>query len=645
MTTFPRLAEPLALGPRTAANRIMRLGTVTNLADGGRVGERMIAHYQAVARGGAAILVTEALRVHESNVGEGVPVFLRETIPGFTRLASAVHQTDALLIGQLNHGGRQHHAHELPTLWGPSAIACPFSGGVPHEMTGREIEDVVEGFVRGAMNLREAGFDGVEIHGAQGHLIQEFVSPMSNQRRDQWGGSVENRLRFPRTILRRVREATGRDFVVGYRMGVSEFVPGGLTLDDSIEIARGFAGEGLFDYLSLSQGNFASIEQHLPDRHHGPLPFVADHARVKAAVGALPTVTCGRIETPERAEKILEAGQADLIGLCRPLVADPEWTRKALDGRAEDLRLCIACNHCWARVTNGRRIACVVNPTAGREVEWGTTSRVEASRHVVVAGGGPAGLEAARVAAERGHRVTILVRSDDLGGKMRLAADVPYHGELARPIEFLTRAIARLGVTARTGVDATVPAILAERPDAVIVATGAVPVAPTVSGDDSVPVSSSAGAPVVGMFPGQNVVVMDEDGYYWAAAVVETILLQKKRVVLATRFFEPLRELPAVTMITTLRAFDEHGVDVRAHTEVARIDQGEVVLRDSLSGREDRVPDVAAVIWVGPQEAQGGLAEELRAAGVTDVRVIGDAFAPRRLANAIEEGHRAGRTV
>jgi NADPH-dependent 2,4-dienoyl-CoA reductase/sulfur reductase-like enzyme len=512
-------------------------------------------------------------------------------------------------------------------------------------MTRAEIADVIDGFVRAAAHLREAGFDGIEVHGAQGHLIQEFVSPFSNRRRDEWGGSFENRLRLPREILRRVREAAGDDLIVGYRMGVEEFVPGGLTLEDSIEVARRLVADGLVDYLSLSQGNFASIEQHLPDRHFAPSPFVERHARIKAAVGGVPIVTCGRLETPARAEAILAAGQADLIGLCRPLVVDPEWARKALEGRADEIRLCIACNHCWARVTSGRRIACVVNPTAGRELTWGTLATVERARHVVVVGGGPAGLEAARVAAARGHRVTVLERGDAVGGKVRLAADVPNHGELARVVDFLTRSLARLDVTIRTGVDATVETIRAERPDAVVVATGAVPVAPEVAGDDSVPVSSSAGAPVVGMLPGEHVVVMDEDGYYWAAAVLETVLPQKKKVTLATRFFEPLRELPAVSRITMLRTLAEHEVGIRPHTEVVRIEDGAVVLRDCLSGREDRLAGAAAVIWVGPQEAQDALAGALREAGVTDVHVVGDAFAPRRLANAIEEGHRAGRAV
>jgi 2,4-dienoyl-CoA reductase-like NADH-dependent reductase (Old Yellow Enzyme family)/thioredoxin reductase len=623
----------------------MRLATVTTLDDGGRVGDRFLAHYRTVARGGAGVVVTEALRVHESNAGRGIRLHEPESVPGMRRLGDAVHAEGALAIAQLNHGGRQHLGRAVPTLWAPSAVACPYSGGVPHEMSRAEVRDVVDGFVRAAVHAREAGFDGVEVHGAQGHLIQQFVSPFSNRRADEYGGSFENRLRFPREILERVRAAVGADFVVGYRHGSDEFVAGGLTVDDAVRIAEDFARRGLVDYLSLSQGNFASIECHTPDRQFRAAGFVDAHARVKRAAGDVPVVTCGRIETPEEAEAILAAGKADVIGLCRTLIADPEWPVKAMTGRRDEIRHCIACNQCWGWVTDGRPIGCVVNPTAGRELEWGSLPKATSPRRVVVAGGGPAGLEAARVAAERGHHVVLLEQSDGLGGKVRLARDVPHHEELGRVADFLTQAVERLGVTVRLDTAATAETIAAERPDAVVVATGAVPVAPEVAGDDSVPVSTSAAAPMVGMLPGDHVVVMDEDGYYWAAAVMETIVPQGKKVTMVTRFFEPLREVPAVSRITALRALGQHGVSFRPHAAVDRVERGEVVLRDVYSGLEERIPDVCAVIWIGPQQAQAGIAEELRAAGVGEVHVVGDAFAPRRLADAIAEGHRVGRRI
>ncbi|MBI4629761.1 MAG: FAD-dependent oxidoreductase [Candidatus Rokubacteria bacterium] len=646
-TAFPRLLAPIQLGPKRAPNRVMRLATVANLGERGGVGDRMLAHYAAAARGGAGAIVTEALRVHASDRGRdgAVVLYERHAIPGFRRLAEAVHGEGALLIAQLHHGGRQHFSRRVPTLWAPSPIACPRSGGVPHEMTPAEIEDVIRGFVASALHAREAGLDGVEIHGAQGHLIGQFVSPFSNQRTDEWGGSFENRLRFPRRIIQAVRDRAGRDVIVGYRLGVEEFTPGGVTLEDSQRVARELAREGLIDYLSLSQGNFNTLETHLPDRHFPLMTYLDLHAAIKAAAGALPVVACTRVQTPAQAEAILAAGKADMVGLCRALIADPDWVAKARSGRGEDIRLCIACNHCWGVIVEGEPIACTVNPLAGREHELGPLVPARAPRRIIVAGGGPAGLEAARVAAERGHHVTVFEQTERLGGKVRIAEEVPHHEEMGHAIQFLIRQVERLGVTVRTGAEATADLIAAERPDAVVVATGATPLAPEVPGDDSVPVSTSAGVVLAGLMPGDNIVIMDEDAFSWAAAVIETAAQQGKKVTVVTRFFEALKELPAVSRIATLRALDQQGVALRPNTFVDRMDNGDVVLKHYYSGREERIPKVAALIWVGPQKANDELAAELRARGITDVHIVGDALAPRRLTNAIAEGHRAGRAV
>ncbi len=645
-TPFPHLFQPVQLGPKQARNRVMRLATTSGMGEHSQVSDRMVAFYRRVAAGGVGTIVSEAVPVHASSLRSdtGIALFRPETVPGMRRLADAVHEQGALLVAQLNHGGRQHHAQRVPNvLWGVSAIACPHSGGVPHEMTEKEIGSLIEGFVRSAVHAREGGLDGVEIHGAQGHLVQQFVSPFSNQRTDDFGGSFEKRLHFPREVIRRIREAVGKDCIVGYRMGVDEFTPGGITLEDSQAFARVLVADGLVDYLSLSQSNFNSIEMHLPDRHFPLGTFVDLHAQVKAEAGTLPTVTCTRIQTPEQAEEILRLGKADLIGLCRALIVDPDWPAKALAGHPEDIRLCIACNECWGGGMRGGSLTCCCNPEAGRELDFGPLAASAAPRRVVVAGGGPAGLEAARVAAQRGHQVTLFEGRAALGGKIRGAAFVPGHEEMGHVLQFLVPQVEKLGVTVRTQTEATAQTIAAERPDAVIVATGATPVAPALPGDGSVPVVASTNA-LPGL-PGERVVVMDEEGSYRTSSFIELLAQQGKQVTLVTRFFEALRELPPVSRIATLRALDQLGVQLRPNMFVDRTEGGGVVLKNHYSGREESIPAVSAVLWIGPQRANDALVEELRAFGIEAVQLIGDAFAPRRLSNAIQEGHRAGRLV
>jgi len=642
---FPRLFDPVRIGTKTARNRVMRLATTTNSGANGVASARTVAIYRAVARGGSGTLVTESMRVHPSNAGRDAAMlaFRKEIVPGLAQLAAAVHAENALLIVQLNHGGRQHHSNLVPNLWGPSGVACPHSGGIPHAMTRAEIAEVVQGFATAARHAREAGTDGVEIHGAQGHLIQEFVSPFSNRRGDEYGGSLENRLRFAREIIAAVREAVGPGSIVGYRMGVEEFTPGGITIDDSVEAAQQLVALNAIDYLSLAQGNFNTLDTHVPDAHYPPLAYVDLHARVKAVAGALPVVASSRIQTPEQAEFVLAAGKADVIGLCRALIADPDWPAKAESGRAADIRRCISINQCWGWTIESRRLACSINPMVGNELELPPLARVAAPKRVVVIGGGPGGLEAARTAAECGHQVVLFEQQDALGGKLRWSKQfLPQH-ETVFAVEYLIAQVTKLGVDVRLKQAATAQAVAAEKPDAVIVATGASVVAPEVRGDGSVPVLAATGKLPDGS---GAIVLMDEDGYYWAAAIAGRVARHGRKLIYVTRFFEPLREVPEVSRIPTLRDLDGLGVEIRATMFVDRIERGGVVLKHYYNpARELRIDDAGAVLWAGLQRVNDGLAAELRASGLANVQVVGDAVQPRRLANAIAEGHRAARKI
>ncbi len=652
MTAAPGLYDPIAIGPRRAKNRVMRVATTANLADGNMVGPRVLEFYKTLAKGGTGTIVTEALRTQpEDPFGPGaLVIFDRKAIQGLRALSDVCHAEGALLIGQLAMGGRQHLASRvMPFTIAPSAIACPRSGGVPHELSDLEIRDVIETYVTCAVHCIEAGMDGVEIHGAQGHLIQQFVSPYSNRRTDEWGGNLDNRLRFPREILSQVRKRVGQRAIVGYRMGVEEFTDGGLTVEDNLKIAQSLCDDGLVDYLSLAQGNFNSIETHLPDRHLPILGYRRLHAPFKKIAGDIPVIATTRIQHPDQAQEMLSAGEADMIGLCRALLADPEWTVKGQTGRADQIRRCIACNQCWGWIGGGETIACATNPMAGREHRWKPLARdrAEQARRVTVIGAGPAGLEAARVAATRGHTVTVLERSDGPGGRLRHIHEVPFFEEMGNLLSFLVPQAEASGAEIKFNVEATVEQILADDPDDVIVATGATPYVPDLDADGSVPILTTDGAIPLPDLAGRDVVIMDEDGYYWTSAVTESAIAAGARPIVVSRVFEVCREIPMVSRIEFHRQLDRNGGEAIANTYIAGAKGGAVLLRHYQTDRETILPDIGAILWIGAARPNSSLASDLRVAGMPKHRIhlIGDAFAPRRLSHALTEAHAAARNI
>lgn len=646
---FPHLFSTLTLGRRQARNRVFRAATATNLAEKFDVSDRLLAHYATLARGGAGVIVTEAMRLHPSAVvrGSNIPGFDPKIIPGLTRWAEAVHAAGALLIGQVNHSGRQHNSTTIPArLIGPSAIACPRSGGVPHVMSDEDIEDFIKHTVAAGRNMSQAGLDGIEVHCAQGHLLQQFISPFSNRRTDRWGGSWENRARFLREILQGVRAAASPDFIVGIRLGVDEFTDGGWTLEMSARLVGELVAEGLVDYVSLSQGNFNTIDTHLPDRHYGQVPFQDLHAKLKAAVPTATVIAATRIVTPAQAESIVAQGKADGVALGRALTVDPEWPRKAERGESDSIRLCIGCNHCWDGLHEGSAtLTCVYNPTVGRETELLAVNAAKDPATVVVLGGGPAGMETARIAAARGHHVILFEKEQHLGGKVASGAALGGHAEYRNVATYLEREVRNSNnIVLRMGEVASAAAIAALAPRSVVVATGATPVALEVAGDGSVPVVAGFET-LAPSLAGQHVVLTDEDGYWWGAQAAEEVVRRGARLTFVTRFFEPFRELPTVSRIAALRQLDGQGATVLALHQLARVSSRTAILQHYASGREMRVDSVDLIISIGLQVPNDGCVAELRRAGIADIRIVGDAFTPRRLRHAIHEAHNVARSL
>ncbi len=449
----------------------------TNLAnERGEVTERLIDHYVARAKGGAGLIVTEGTCVHAS--GHGYPfqltVYDDEHIPGLARLAESVHQAGAKIILQLHHGGRNTDMRVSGRLpLGPSAIRGPVGKITPQALSLDQIELMVEAFGRSAERAMEAGFDGVELHGAHEYLIHQFMTPYCNRRTDAYGGDLDGRLRFPLEIVRRIRRRLGEG-LLSFRLSGADQVPGGLTTDETREMARRLVEAGV-DLISVTGGLFETPHLLIPplDTPHGT--HLEEAARIRETV-AVPVAGVGRVNSPALAELALKRGQVDLVACARPFLTDPDWPRKAKAGRWRSIRRCIGCNQgCIDNFFADYPVTCLYNPRAGhdRRIVARPTKR---PKRVVVVGAGPAGLEAARMLDEMGHSVVLYEKSDRIGGQINLAMKPPGKEEFKLVIDYYRRALAGRDVDLRLGVEADLETVVAEEPDAVVVATGSAPV-------------------------------------------------------------------------------------------------------------------------------------------------------------------------
>ena len=480
---FPHLLSPLRVGPKTLRNRVLVTGHVDRLAENNLPTPAQAAYQAARARGGAGLQITGAQAIHSSgrlanpyaveNLGD-------EVIPGYRLLADAVHAEGGLLLAQLAHSASTVGGGDAdrPT-WAPSPIAGDEAREVPHAMTRAEIAQMIDAYGKAAARVRLGGLDGAEILAAFGYLPIAFLSPNSNKRGDAYGGSLENRLRFIFEVIEAVRAGAGPDIIVGVRIPGDERTDGGLTLPDMQEIARRLAGTGRIDYLNIIAGtNMDRIQRW---EHWPPTPaphglFVELAAAIKAVV-AVPVFVTGRITDPRDAEAVIRDGKADMVGMTRAHIADPDLVAKLKAGHLSDIRPCVGANVCITTASKGLR--CFHNPEVGRETAWGPLQPAERPKRVAVIGGGPAGMEAARVAALRGHRVTLYERDAELGGQLRRWAKAPRTGEFGKSVAWFEGQLERLQVRVERGRALSAEDLAALDAEVIVLATGAQPKAAT----------------------------------------------------------------------------------------------------------------------------------------------------------------------
>jgi len=663
--SFPHLFSPLRIGPVEARNRIVFGSHFTMFTEPSPVygepgffGERLGRYLAERARGGAGVVIAGQAQVHPTTAYQmhnNAVAWDPAAVPHFRRLTSRVRAHGALAFLQLAHNGgvNQGPWSKLP-VWSASAVANSMEA--PKVLETHEIRELVEYFARSAANAAAGGFDGIEVHGAHGYLIHEFLSPRSNRRTDEYGGSLENRMRFAVEVLEAVRAAVGPGVAVGMRLVGDEESrtpgDGALGPDDAAAIAARLEAARLVDFLNVSVG-ISGIGMVRP-LYVPHLCGVYAAKRVKQSVAATPVFAVHRILVPAEAEGILERGEADAVTLVRALIADPEWPNKARDGAAATIRRCTGVNQgCYGNLTQGLPVTCVTNPAVGREEDLGHGTLVAAVRkkRVVVVGGGPAGLEAAWVAAARGHEVILLERAVQLGGKIPLAASLPGRGEIADLAAWRVAECTRRGVDVRLGVTATAESVLALEPGAVIVATGGRPTRDAPSKVHPMPVAGWELPHVLdheaalrnSATLGQRVVILDAIGFIEAIGLGELLAASGRDTTVVTPLALPM-SLDRETASYALGRAVQAGLRWRPNTALVAIGERDVTLADVLSRRPEVVGEVDNVVI----RTHGAPCDELYFAltgRVPELLRIGDAVAVRTADRAIFDGHLAGRRV
>jgi 2,4-dienoyl-CoA reductase (NADPH2) len=643
---YPRLLQPFESGRLRLANRLVVLPHGTSMVRDGNITAEDIAYFEARARSRPGMIVMGAIIVHPTSSLRGhhlVEAYHREGFEMLKRRADAVRAHGVKVVGQLVHLGREMIGGELnyaPSA--PSPIRSPRDPFAPHELSRREITTLVQAFGESAANLKATGHDGAEIHGAHGYLVAQFLSPATNERTDAYGGTPEKRMRFLLEVLEAMRQRCGDDFILGLRLSADEEIADGMGIQDTARVASELARLGYADYLSITLGTRGSYVKDVSS----PVAPTARAAHIIRDACGLPIIVGQRITTPDVAERLLADGDADLIGVARAVIADPDWMAKAARGEADRIRPCIGLNQdCRAFAPH---LHCAINPATGRELlpEFGASRPATKPRRIAVIGGGPGGLEAARVAALRGHQVTVFEASDGLGGQFLYASALPHRKDLRNFIDYLRGELRhhQVGVEMRTRIDD--PAQIKDTFDVAIIATGAVakPVPEEFVGDRVISWFDvlASGAPS----PEENnraVLVDDGSAFWWTYGVAETLVQAGWQLLIATPSAAIAQHIPAESASALLARLGRAGTEYRVLTTLYEVAADGAHLMNVTSG-EEFVFDCGLVVMQTGRAPLANLVEPFELSGM-EYHTIGDCVTPRRMSHAVFEAHRLASTL
>ncbi|HZS79622.1 MAG TPA: mycofactocin system FadH/OYE family oxidoreductase 2 [Ktedonobacteraceae bacterium] len=650
---YQYLFTPIRVGTTVIPNRIVFAAHLTNLAEDNLPGPRLTAYYAERARGGCGLIITEEQSVHPSDWAyqKLIHGYDSHVIPYYRRMTRAVHEHGTRMFAQINHNGMQASSiYSRRPVPGPSPMVDPIHREMCKELEPEEIAEIVKGYALVARHVREGGFDGAELQSSHSSLMRQFFSPYFNRRTDSYGGSLENRMRFALEVISAVRAEIGRDFTLGIRLCGDELIPAGLTLDDVREIARRLEATGQLDFINTSIGEFHNLYMVEGSMHTAPGYQLFISAGIREVV-QLPVFCTGRIKDPVQAERILREGLADMVDVVRGQICDPHFTRKAREGRTEAIRLCISCNqYCIGRMGLNLTLGCIQTPATGNELIYPpippTTIR-KRKPTVMVVGGGPGGMQAAKVAALQGYSVRLYEKQQELGGQINLIVKVPGRVEFGDASRNLQHAIIEAGVEIHTGVEVTPELIEQEQPDIVILATGSLPTLPPVPGAE-LPHVANVWQVLLGektARPGDNVLVYDQVGFHQATSVAELLAERGCSVEVVTPQFYVGGDL-GITLDLELwyrRALAKN-MRLTPNYFLAGLSPNGATIINNYTGLPRQLENIALAVLVAPQTANDNLYHALKGK-VKALYRVGDCVAPRRVEHAILDGERVARSL